>query len=349
MQHFSKILIDWYLKNQRDLPWRATIDPYRVWLSEIMLQQTRVEQGMGYYLRFVKAFPTVFDLANASEEEVLKLWQGLGYYSRARNLHHTAKVIANDYNGNFPEDFGTLKKLKGIGDYTASAIASICFGKPHAVVDGNVYRVLSRYFGIATPINSTEGIKTFKGLAQSLIDLKKPGIYNQALMDFGAMQCKPKNPICEKCVLQESCLAFRDSKVDSLPVKINKTKISHRYFHYLVIIDEKQNFSLQKRTGNGIWQNLYEFPKIEKEMPSSLSKAEVNYHFPELLIDDFVSYNEKEIVHKLSHQHLHIRFWIIHSPKGLPEMISLAKLASHPVPVPIQNFINAFFFKNREI
>jgi A/G-specific adenine glycosylase len=349
MQHFSKILIDWYLKNQRDLPWRATIDPYRVWLSEIMLQQTRVAQGIGYYLRFVEAFSTVFDLANASEKEVLKLWQGLGYYSRARNLHHTAKVIANDYNGNFPEDFNALKKLKGIGDYTASAIASICFGKSHAVVDGNVYRVLSRYFGIATPINTTEGVKVFKELSQSLIDSKQPGTYNQALMDFGAMQCKPKNPLCESCVLQDSCLAFRDAKVDSLPLKVNKTKISHRYFHYLVIIDEQQNFSLQKRTGNGIWQNLYEFPKIEKEKPSSLSEAEVNHHFPELLIDDFVSYNEKEIVHKLSHQHLHIRFWIIHSPGGLPEMVSLGKLASHPVPVPIQNFIDTFFFKNREI
>lgn len=348
MEHFSKKLIEWYLKNKRDLPWRSAASPYHVWLSEIMLQQTRVEQGMSYYLRFVEAFPTIFVLANASEKEVLKLWQGLGYYSRARNLHHTAKVIVSDYGGNFPESFESLKRLKGIGDYTASAIASICFEKPHAVVDGNVYRVLSRYFGIATPINTTEGIKAFKELAQSLIDTKQPGTYNQAIMDFGAMQCKPKNPLCESCVLGESCSALRDAKVDLLPVKINKNKITHRYFHYLLILNEQQHFCLQKRTGKDIWKNLYEFPKIEKEKPSSLSKTEVNHHFPELLIDDFVSYSEKETIHKLSHQHLHIRFWIVHSPKGLPEMISLAKLASHPVPVPIQNFIDTFFFKNRE-
>ena len=348
MKQFSKKLIDWYLKNQRCLPWRLSSNPYHVWLSEIILQQTRVAQGMRYYLNFVEAFPTVFDLANASEMEVLKLWQGLGYYSRARNLHHTAKVIVTDYNGNFPNDFETLKKLKGIGDYTASAIASICFDKPHAVVDGNVYRVLSRYFGIATPINTTEGSKAFKVLAQSLIDLKQPGTYNQAIMDFGATQCKPKNPLCENCVLQENCLALRDATVDALPVKIKKTRITHRYFHYLLILNEQQQFCLQKRTGNGIWKNLYEFPKIEKEKSSILTKEEINHHFPGLLIDDFVSYNEKEIEHKLSHQHLHIRFWIVHSPKGLPVMISLAELASHPVPVPIQNFINAFFFKNRE-
>ena len=199
--NFSNTLIYWYLQTKRDLPWRKTRDPYLVWLSEIILQQTRVSQGMSYYLAFSDVFPTVKDLANAEESKVLKMWQGLGYYSRARNLHFTAKHVSEELNGIFPSTYKDLIKLKGIGDYTASAIASICFNEPTAVVDGNVYRVLARYFQIETPINSTKGIKDFKSLAQSLLDNDQPGVYNQAIMDFGALQCKPQNPDCQNLSL----------------------------------------------------------------------------------------------------------------------------------------------------
>ena len=206
---FSNTLIQWYLQNNRELPWRKTKNPYFIWLSEIMLQQTRVAQGMSYYLKFIEVFPTVFDLAKATESTVLKMWQGLGYYSRARNLHFTANQIASELNGEFPSTYKEIIKLKGIGDYTASAISSICFNKPTAVVDGNVYRVLSRYFGIQTPINSATGIKEFKALAQTLIDTEQPGTYNQAIMDFGALHCKPQNPLCESCVFNDGCIAFQ--------------------------------------------------------------------------------------------------------------------------------------------
>ena len=216
---FSNQLIYWYLQNDRDLPWRKTKNPYFIWLSEIMLQQTRVHQGLSYYITFTKEFPTVFDLAKASESKVLKLWQGLGYYSRARNLHHSAKYIAKDLDGKFPSTYEEIKKLKGVGDYTASAISSICFNESQAVVDGNVYRVLSRYFGIKTPINSSAGIKEFKELAQTLIDPKQPGSYNQAIMDFGALHCKPQNPLCETCPLNDSCIALAKKTIKQLPVK----------------------------------------------------------------------------------------------------------------------------------
>ena len=210
---FSKVLIDWYLKNKRELPWRKTSDPYHIWLSEIMLQQTRIEQGLPYYQRFISAFPSVFDLAAAPQEKVLKLWQGLGYYSRARNLHESAKYVAEELNGVFPGSYKELKELKGVGDYTAAAIASICYNEPVAVVDGNVYRVLSRFFDIETPINSTAGIKEFKALASELLDEKDPSSFNQALMEFGALQCKPRNPLCETCPLSSGCLALQKNKI----------------------------------------------------------------------------------------------------------------------------------------
>jgi len=222
---FYNTLIYWYLHNKRDLPWRKSKNPYYVWLSEIILQQTRVAQGLPYFLNFTKAFPTVFDLAEAKENTVLKLWQGLGYYSRARNLHFSAKYIKNELNGIFPTTYKDLLKLKGVGDYTASAIASICFNEPTAVVDGNVYRVLSRYFGIKTPINSTEGIKEFKKLAQTLIHTKDPGTYNQAIMDFGATLCKPKNPLCNECPFANSCVSLEKNLINELPIKEKKVKL----------------------------------------------------------------------------------------------------------------------------
>ena len=217
---FNYILLQWYAKNKRELPWRETKAPYNVWLSEIILQQTRVNQGLNYYLNFIKKYPTVRHLAAATEEDILKLWQGLGYYSRARNLHFAAKQIVNDFNGEFPNISSELKKLKGIGEYTSAAIASICFNEPIAVIDGNVYRVLARIFGIGTPIDSTEGIKSFRKLANSYVSNEHPGDYNQAIMDFGAMQCTPANPNCNECPFNNICEALHTNRIKELPVKI---------------------------------------------------------------------------------------------------------------------------------
>ena len=345
---FSNKLISWYLQNKRDLPWRKTKNPYFVWLSEIMLQQTRVAQGMSYYLKFTETFPTVFDLAKADESTVLKMWQGLGYYSRARNLHATAKHIAFELDGKFPSTYKEIVKLKGIGDYTASAIASICFDEPTAVVDGNVYRVLSRYFGIETPINSSAGNKEFKELAQTLIDTSKPGTYNQAIMDFGAIQCKPKNPICLFCPFSESCVALQKNKIDTLPVKDKKTKVRDRYFNYLVVKTEDNKTILQERKGRGIWQGLYEFPKIEstsninkKELISSKEFVEL---FPEKTTISL--FNKEEIVHKLSHQHLHTQFWIVETEIHNKATISWSSVKKYPVPVLIANFLEKFITKS---
>lgn len=344
MMNFSKLLTLWYLANKRDLPWRKTKDPYSIWLSEIMLQQTRIEQGLGYYLKFINAFPTVFDLAEAQEQEVLKLWQGLGYYSRARNLHHTAKEIAGKHKGKFPETRKELLQLKGVGDYTASAVASICFDEPAAVVDGNVYRVLSRVFGIETPINSTKGIREFKQLAQEVMDTENPGTYNQAVMEFGAVHCKPKNPKCGECIFNTSCYALAHNKVDKLPVKTSKTKISNRYFNYLVVVSDDENTILRKRTGNGIWKNLYEFPLVETPDNVFLSEGDIKEEIPDIVIASFSLYNEDPFVHKLSHQHLFIRFWIVKTPEARKEKTSLSEIIRFPVPVPIQNFMKDFFF-----
>jgi A/G-specific adenine glycosylase len=264
---FAPKILNWYHEHQRDLPWRQTRDPYRVWLSEIILQQTRVAQGMPYYLSFVETFPTVYDLAEAPEEQVLKLWQGLGYYSRARNLHTTAKMVVSEFDGQFPHTYEELKTLKGVGDYTASAIASFCFDVPEPVVDGNVYRVLSRYFGVDIPINSTEGITYFKELAREVMDAENIRDYNQGIMEFGAIQCAPKKPYCLLCPLQESCVALKENKVDILPIKLNKTKVRNRYFNYLVWLDGNGNTVLEQRKGKGIWQNLYQFPLLETDGP----------------------------------------------------------------------------------
>lgn len=336
---FSKKILHWYSVNRRSLPWRNTTDPYKIWLSEIILQQTRVAQGTSYYLSFEKHFPTVQHLAKASEEEVLKLWQGLGYYSRARNLHFTAKDIVENYKGNFPKTHKELLKLKGVGEYTASAISSICFNEKQAVVDGNVYRVLSRYFGVETPINSTGGIKYFKELAQKVIHFSNFRDYNQGIMEFGAIQCTPKNPDCTKCPLNESCVALQKKKVDTLPIKINKTKVKNRYFNYLVLIDKNHKTVLKQRKGKGIWQNLYEFPLVE----SMSVEEDVQNRFKELYKDlsmtDAVLHNPKPIVHKLSHQHLKTHFWIAQLDKSLEDGIPLSELEKFPVPVLIADFI----------
>ena len=346
MQNFSKSLVSWYLKNKRDLPWRNTIDPYKIWLSEIMLQQTRVAQGLPYYLKFVDAFPEVKDLADAQEEEVLKLWQGLGYYSRARNLHATAKHVTYELNGVFPDNYTDLKKLKGIGDYTASAIASICYKEPKAVLDGNVFRVLARLYGVDMAINSTEGAKLFSKLSQKLIDKNNPDIHNQAIMDFGATHCTPKKPLCESCVFNAKCVALKNSQVAELPVKLKKLKIKKRYFNYIVPIINNESTLLNKRPEKGIWANLYEFPLVETSEGVELNTLKEEIKKIELYKApfDLSQYNEKEIVHKLSHQHIYTKFWIAIIHEEVQEAIPVSEIEKYPVPVLIANFINEFSF-----
>lgn len=336
---FSQKILDWYALNKRSLPWRSTVNPYKIWLSEIMLQQTRVAQGTSYYLSFEKHFPTIFDLANASEEKVLKLWQGLGYYSRARNLHFTAKHIVNNLNGEFPNTYKELVKLKGVGDYTASAIASIAFNEQQAVVDGNVYRVLARYYGVDLPINSTEGIKYFKILATEVMHSSNIRDYNQGIMEFGALQCAPKNPDCKICPLNDSCVALEKNLIATLPVKLKKTKIKKRNFNYLVVVDAIGNTLLQQRIGKGIWQNLYEFPLIEEEVDEEAILEQYKKVLPKIDVKNVTLYNKVAIVHKLSHQHLHTHFWELHTDAILEEGIPFSELEKYPVPVLIADYI----------
>ncbi len=341
---FSRKILLWYGKNKRTLPWRQTKDPYRIWLSEIILQQTRVAQGLPYYSRFLERFPTVFDLADASEEQVLKLWQGLGYYSRARNLHATAKMVVKDYHGEFPDTYKGLLNLKGVGDYTASAIASISFDLPEPVVDGNVYRVLARYFGVELPINASEGIRYFKQLARKVMDPDRIRDYNQALMEFGAIQCTPKKPDCPGCPLNEGCVALQKSKVAELPQKLNKTKVRKRYFNYLVVVDGKNKTLLQQRRGKGIWQNLWEFPLLETQGHIHRDELERTYN-KVVPIDgspNIFEFNTESIVHKLSHQHLYTKFWILQTDSHLDKGIDLTTISDYPVPVLIADFIKTF-------
>jgi len=282
---FSNYLIQWYLQNKRELPWRNSQNPYEIWLSEIILQQTRVAQGLPYFESFLAHFPTVFDLAKASEEQVLKLWQGLGYYSRARNLHQTAKIIAFEKEGQFPKTYNELLELKGIGSYTAAAIASFAYDEAVPVVDGNVFRVLSRYFNVESDISSSKAKNEFTALAKEVMDSKQPALFNQAIMEFGALQCVPKNPDCSVCVFNTSCAALQMKKVQSLPLKLKKTKIAKRFFNYLVFQDANNNSVVNKRTSTGIWHNLYEFPLIETENIRSekeivqLVKGQENYNY----------------------------------------------------------------------
>jgi len=345
---FHKTLIHWYLKNKRDLPWRKSKNPYHVWLSEIILQQTRVAQGLPYFLKFTTNFPTVFDLANADESTVLKLWQGLGYYSRARNLHFSAKYIKNELNGVFPDSYTDLLKLKGVGDYTASAIASICYNEATAVVDGNVYRVLSRYYGIKTAINSTAGIKEFKKLAQTLIDVEQPGTYNQAIMDFGATLCKPQNPLCNKCPFANSCVALEKKLIKELPLKEKKVKVKKRFFNFLVVFTDDEKTIIEERKGKGIWQGLYQFPLVETLKVIDEKELITSEKFEEIFTEtSSVSlFNTKNIVHKLSHQHLYTKFWIIKTAKVSSKTIAWKTIEKYPVPILIDKFLKAFKNKN---
>jgi len=335
---FNKAVTGWYLENKRDLPWRQEKDAYKIWLSEIILQQTQVAQGLNYYIQFTRKYPTVKHLAQASEDEVLRLWQGLGYYSRARNLHASAKMILKDFKGVFPASHAEIRQLKGVGDYTAAAIASFAYGLPYAVVDGNVYRVLSRVFGIKTPIDSPKAKKEFQQLANELLDQKDPATYNQAIMEFGSQYCKPMNPDCGKCILCTKCYAYKTTAVSELPVKAKKAKIRNRYFNYLLLTDKNKNILLHKRSGGDIWEGLYEFNLIETDKVVSQDVLFNSKDFKTLCKSKFgLKYVSKEYKHVLSHQHLYAKFYVITLPQTLNPPLkglktSVSKLTSFAFP-----------------
>ena len=344
----SQKLINWYQVHKRDLPWRHTNDPYNILLSEMILQQTRVDQGISYYYKFIERFPNIEDLAKADEQEVLRLWQGLGYYSRARNLLHTAQFIVSEYNGEFPKEYKKLLALKGVGDYTAAAIASHAFDLHYAVVDGNVYRFLARYFAIEEAIDTSKGKKLFKNIANDLLDKQRPGLHNQAIMEFGALHCKPQNPKCTNCPFMENCQAFADKKIDLLPIKKGKTKIRNRYFNYFIVQNTKKEISMKKRTEKDVWFNLYDFPLIETL--THLSELELFETNAAEMIFNSVNYTIKNIfpiqVHLLSHQKLHLRFIEIDLvSENLTEKFrnySFEEIEKLPLPRPIDQFLSGF-------
>ncbi len=305
---FAERLKKWYLENGRELPWRTTSDPYAIWISEVILQQTRVDQGLAYYHRFLGLFPDVTALAGAPTDLVLKTWQGLGYYSRARNLHATAKLILEQHQGRFPTTFNDLIGLKGIGPYTAAAISSFAFNEVQPVVDGNVYRFLSRLFGIDTPIDSTAGKKEFYELVQTLIDRHHPGTHNQAMMEMGALVCTPVNPRCEECPFVIECSARRENRTTTLPVKSKKQVVRDRFFNYLVLHDGKKVIIRQRGEGD-IWQGLFEFPLLEGDQ---LEEKDFLKAALQRSKEAEIEYISEEVVHLLSHQRLHARFfWVI--------------------------------------
>ena len=344
MNNFSEILINWYREHKRELPWRESSDPYLIWISEIILQQTRVVQGYDYFIRFIKRFPDVTSLAEADEDEVMKFWQGLGYYSRARNLHAAARSM----NGVFPKTYPEVLALKGVGEYTAAAICSFAYNMPYAVVDGNVYRVLSRYLGIETPIYSTEGKKLFASLAGEFLDKSRPAVYHQAIMDFGDIQCTPQNPACLFCPLAGSCMALSKSMVAQLPVKQHKTKTTERFLNYIYVRAGACTF-INKRTGNDIWKNLFELPLIETA--SSVTEEEL------LALPEFIKLFDKEEVpvvrsicrnvkHVLSHRVLYANFYEVVLPEKTKSFSSYLKIKTNELEqYAVPKLIHAFLEK----
>ena len=344
MNSVADILLDWYAREGRDLPWRRTRDPYRIWLSEVILQQTRVAQGTEYYLRFTERFPDVASLAAAPEDEVLKLWQGLGYYSRARNLHAAARQVVERFGGRFPVALEEVRSLRGVGDYTAAAIWSAAYDAPCAVVDGNVYRVLARLFDLDAPIDSTAGKRAFAELAQLQLDTAHPGRYNQAIMDFGALRCTPSSPRCEACPLAGRCLALAAGTVAARPVKQGKTRVRDRWFNYLHVSSGDRTL-LRRREGRDIWQGLYEFPLIETEGPAELPELVRLPQFRELL-GDAPWHLVRSIPlpkHQLSHQTLHAVVHRIETPSLTPAAAAMAvptvALGDYAVPRLIDRYL----------
>lgn len=337
---FEKILLNWYKKHKRALPWRLSSDPYHIWISEIILQQTRVAQGYDYYLNFIKKFPDIKTLANAKEEEVLKIWEGLGYYSRARNIHFSARLIVQERGGVFPDTYKSLLHLKGIGPYTAAAIASICFKEPVPAIDGNAYRFFARYFGIKTNIALSKAASEFFELALKFISKDHPGDFNQAVMEIGALICTPKIPKCNSCPLKSSCFAFLHGEVNHLPVKEKKLYKRERFFYYLHI-RSPQGIWIKKRKKEDIWQGLYEFPCVEsteKLSDDQICKSFLNkFSISGIFLES--------VTHKLTHQYLKIEFWQMTSNSLCVEklknegFIQTKKSASYPFPLPIKNFL----------
>ncbi|SMD35160.1 A/G-specific DNA-adenine glycosylase [Reichenbachiella faecimaris] len=339
---FSRQLLEWYHIHKRDLPWRETKDPFKVWLSEIILQQTRVSQGLPYYVKFTEAFNTIEEFAHADLDEILKLWQGLGYYSRARNMHKCAEMVVADYSGRFPDNFQELQKLKGVGKYTAAAIASICFDQAVPTIDGNVFRVMSRLFGISDDIAKASSFKVFFNSALRLISQKEPGNFNQAMMEFGATICVPKAPDCGECMFSSQCFAKRKDMIEVLPIKSKNIKIKYRYFNYHVFAFKNQLLIRQRSSGD-IWTGLFEFDlqETEKSLKSS------NFENAKL------QYSSEEIVHQLTHQKLHIQFHVyeldnrkVFEQLGKDKMmkiVSVNDLSDYAVPKPIELFLNKEF------
>ena len=345
--NFTSSILSWYKKNKRDLPWRKNSDPYTVWISEIILQQTRIDQGLPYYLNFVKKYPNISSLAKANEQDVLILWQGLGYYSRARNLLKTAKTIVKTLNGKFPETQVELKKLNGIGEYTANAISSICFNEKRAVVDGNVYRVISRFYGIDKPINNSVGKKYFSEIAQDLAPNKSCGDYNQGIMDFGSLICKPKNPLCMECVLANNCIAKKTNSIDYFPVKIKGKAPKIVHFNYIVFLDANYKTYINQ-IENGIWKNLFQFPLIESNKELDKDKIMVNKGLNKLVNlenCEMKLFNTKPIVHKLSHRIIYTKFWILSIENTDENSIKFIDIKKYPVSKLIQNFLEKFNYK----
>lgn len=351
MSDWREKLVSWYNSNKRDLPWRDSDDPYKIWISEVILQQTRVNQGLEYYLRFVEKYPTVKALANAPQQDVLKLWQGLGYYSRARNLHEAARFMLKEHKGKFPRDYDSIRKLKGVGDYTAGAIASIAYNLSFPAVDGNVMRVYSRLFGITTPIDSTSGRKEMYELAKDMMPRSAPGIYNQAVMELGALVCLPAKPNCTICPVQEACYAYLNKMVMELPKKQGKTLQRKRYFHYLVIT-HKDSILIRKRTQKDIWHGLYDFPSIETTKPAEREKFIKTKMWEELLplSKPVIKDISEDHIHILSHQKLYARFYHIATTSkklNLPDCfwIKTTELENYAVPKLIDLYIRKKFMK----
>ncbi len=348
---FGSRIVNWYEKNKRNLPWRNTSDPYKIWLSEVILQQTRVEQGMDYYLKFVNRFPDIFSLERAAQNEIYKMWQGLGYYNRANNLMAAAKTIVDKYQGVFPETPEELIKIKGIGPYTAAAISSIAFGFPQAVVDGNVFRVLSRIFGIATPINTGKGKKEFEILANELLKNNQAATFNQAVMEFGALYCKPKNPDCTRCIFFSDCIAARLNKVQQFPVKKSKVMVRNRYFYYLFIevnTANKAAFYLKQRDKKDIWKNLYDFPMLESESRINPIEAMENPLVKAIFSGQKFSIRSisNEYRHQLTHQKIHavfIHLIVDKNSKQLSEktilLVNQNELINYPVPRLLERYL----------
>jgi A/G-specific adenine glycosylase len=346
----SKTLINWYSYHKRDLPWRSASDPYIIWVSEIILQQTRVDQGMEYFIKFIARFPDVFSLATANEQEVLKYWQGLGYYSRARNMHSAAKTVVEEMNGVFPVKFEELLKLKGIGNYTASAIASICFNEPCPVVDGNVMRVIARYFGITLAVNTPEAQKLIYETCNSIIDRTQPGEFNQAIMEFGALQCTPRNTQCISCPLQPGCEAYRTGRVESLPLKLKPARPRIRYFYYLLIQHEDkegvQSIYMKKRAGKDIWKGLFELPLIESPAASEPDELYGSVDWKAIFNQQHVEIIEfsNEYKHLLSHQTIFARFVSLRIEGPLEgtnswQQVSFSHVHEFPIPRLVDKYL----------